>query len=64
MNTVVLLPDICRIAVEAGALIEKIYHAHERIKVERKSDGTPVTIADKLADDLICDGLRDRKSVV
>lgn len=58
MNLVGLLPHVCRTAVEAGALIEKIYYAHELIEVESKSDGTPVTVADKLADNLICDALR------
>lgn len=58
MNLVGLLPHICRTAVEAGELIEKIYYAQQQVEVESKSDGTPVTIADKLADNLICDALR------
>ncbi len=52
-----LLPQVCKIAVEAGDLIEKIYHATEATEVEKKSDGTPVTIADKQADALICQAL-------
>jgi len=59
MNLVELLPEVCRIAVEAGDLIEEIYQASERVKVENKSDGTPVTVADKQADALICKALRN-----
>lgn len=51
------LPKVCKISVEAGDLIEKIYHDSEPTEIEKKSDGTPVTIADKQADDLICKAL-------
>jgi len=54
-----LLPEVCRIAVEAGDLIESIYQATERVSVDNKSDGTPVTIADKQADALICKALSE-----
>ena len=37
MNLVGLLPEICKVAVEAGNLIETIYKASERVQVERKS---------------------------
>jgi len=47
------LPEVCKIAVEAGNLIEKIYLDSEATAVEKKSDGTPVTVADKQADALI-----------
>ena len=58
MNLEHLLPEVCRVAVEAGELIENLYHASERVAVENKSDGTPVTIADKQADQLICKHLQ------
>ena len=58
MNLERLLPNVCRIAVEAGALIEQLYQADECIDVKNKLDGTPVTIADKQADALICNALQ------
>lgn len=57
MKLAELLPEICRVAFEAGDLIEEIYQLSERVEVESKSDGTPVTVADKQADALICEAL-------
>jgi len=57
MNLQALLPNVCQIAVNAGDLIESLYHASERVAVENKVDGSPVTIADKQADALICKAL-------
>ncbi|MDG6777264.1 3'(2'),5'-bisphosphate nucleotidase CysQ [Thiomicrorhabdus sp. zzn3] len=48
-----LLPEVCRIAVEAGEQILQIYHHPDETPVDLKSDGTPVTIADQKADLLI-----------
>lgn len=48
-----LLPEICRIAFEAGEQILEIYHHPDETPVDLKSDGTPVTIADQKADLLI-----------
>lgn len=48
-----LLPEVCRISFAAGQLISEIYHQADTIDVERKKDGTPVTIADEKADDFI-----------
>ena len=46
-----LLSQMDRIATTAGNKILEIYHGE--FKVDIKSDGSPVTIADRLADDLI-----------
>lgn len=51
------LPQIETIAQKAGMEILKIYQAYltgENFSVEKKQDGTPVTIADKQSDALIC----------
>ena len=52
-----LLPQVCQIAYDAGVLISEFYHREEKIDVEQKSDGTPVTEADQAADDYICKAL-------
>lgn len=43
------LAHVCQAAREAGQVIMNIYQQHDP-QVEHKSDGTPVTIADKQAD--------------
>lgn len=55
------LPQIEKIACQAGGLISKIYQAYlsgelagENFAIEKKHDGTPVTLADKQSDALIC----------
>ncbi|GAB6070965.1 3'(2'),5'-bisphosphate nucleotidase CysQ [Thiomicrorhabdus hydrogeniphila] len=53
------LPQICEIAYNAGQLISEYYHQDDTVDIERKADGSPVTIADKAADKLICLALRD-----
>lgn len=52
------LVEACRIAVLAGEQILSVYFASEPAEVEQKSDGTPVTLADKEADELISKALR------
>ncbi|WP_373017688.1 3'(2'),5'-bisphosphate nucleotidase CysQ [Thiomicrorhabdus sp.] len=52
-----LLPEVCRISVLAGEQILKVYDGACPVEVENKSDGTPVTVADKQADALICSAL-------
>ncbi|GKT12546.1 MAG: 3'(2'), 5'-bisphosphate nucleotidase [Thiomicrorhabdus sp.] len=52
------MPEVCKIAVEAGQLISEMYHQSESILVEQKGDGSPVTEADKKADALICQKLQ------
>ncbi|WP_029408184.1 3'(2'),5'-bisphosphate nucleotidase CysQ [Thiomicrorhabdus sp. Milos-T2] len=53
------LPQVCEIAYNAGLLISKYYHQNVALDIERKADGTPVTVADKVADDLICLALKE-----
>jgi len=52
------LPQICEIAYNAGQLISEYYHQDDTVDIERKADGSPVTIADKAADKLICLALK------
>ena len=52
------LPQVCKLAVEAGQLISEMYHQSASIVVEQKGDGSPVTEADKRADALICQRLQ------
>jgi len=52
------MPEVCKISVEAGQLVSEMYHQSESLSVETKTDGTPVTEADKKADTLICHRLR------
>ncbi|WP_246261683.1 3'(2'),5'-bisphosphate nucleotidase CysQ [Thiomicrorhabdus cannonii] len=57
MNLVELLPEVCRIAVAAGDVIVEVYDHYDDAQIEHKGDGTPVTLADKRADALICEAL-------
>ncbi len=50
-----LLPRLSEIAREAGRAIMTVYA--EPIEAEKKADGTPVTVADRLAEDIILRGL-------
>ena len=52
------LPEVCRIGFLAGQLITDYYHQDHDVEVEEKKDGTPVTIADQKADELIRQKLR------
>ncbi|MEL7165260.1 MAG: 3'(2'),5'-bisphosphate nucleotidase CysQ [Pseudomonadota bacterium] len=52
-----LIPEIRRLAIEAGALIMEIYDADD-FEVKSKSDDSPVTAADMAADEHISAGLR------
>ncbi len=54
----VLLPQIMRIAREAGDAILPIYNSNGAIDFQRKADTTPVTEADLEAHRLICTSLR------
>ncbi len=53
-----LLEAICALAREAGAAIMPHYEAHDGVEVTDKADGSPVTIADQAADDVIVAGLK------
>jgi 3'(2'), 5'-bisphosphate nucleotidase len=52
------LPDVCYIAYLAGQHISTLYHQPERLEVEDKTDGSPVTEADKQADKMITAALQ------
>jgi 3'(2'), 5'-bisphosphate nucleotidase len=57
MNLRTLADDVCRIAREAGEAILQVYNASEGIQIEKKDDNSPLTIADKQSNDVICKGL-------
>ncbi|MBL10938.1 MAG: 3'(2'),5'-bisphosphate nucleotidase [Acidiferrobacteraceae bacterium] len=50
------LKAVYEIALDAGDAIMNIYN--NAYNVEKKADGTPITIADRIANDIICDGLK------
>ncbi len=56
MNYSQLLDEVIKIARDAGAAILDIYNK-EDFQVESKADTSPLTIADKTANGIICDGL-------
>jgi len=49
---------ILDLAVAAGEAILTVYNREEGFEVETKSDASPLTIADKMANDIICAGLK------
>lgn len=50
------LPEVCHLARQAGVVIMDIYQCPD-CHVEHKQDGSPVTAADRLADQMIREGL-------
>ena len=58
-NVATWLPEVCHIAYLAGQHISTLYHQSERLDVEDKTDGSPVTEADKQADEMISNALRN-----
>lgn len=52
-----LIPEINRIAIAAGDKILEVYHSDMDFGVEAKSDDSPLTIADKQANEVIVAGL-------
>lgn len=53
-----VLDKVLAIAEEAGQAILEIYHASEDVKIETKSDDSPVTAADHAAHHVIVDALK------
>jgi 3'(2'), 5'-bisphosphate nucleotidase len=53
------LNELCRIAKLAGQEILRIYMDSKDVEIERKSDSSPLTIADKASNDIICMGLEN-----
>ncbi len=57
-----LVNEVRTIAEAAGAKILEIYADESSFQVEQKSDDSPLTIADKSANAIICDGLEKLKA--
>lgn len=57
MDLTALLPQLTRIAVEAGEAILSIYDRSHPVQVQHKADTTPLTEADLAAHRLICSSL-------
>ncbi|MFK7935873.1 MAG: 3'(2'),5'-bisphosphate nucleotidase CysQ [Saprospiraceae bacterium] len=49
--------SVTEIAQRAGDAIIEIYNAAEGIQIEKKADNSPLTIADRTANGIICEGL-------
>ncbi|MDV7402583.1 hypothetical protein RZS08_64775, partial [Arthrospira platensis SPKY1] len=58
MERIELAKAVVQIARQAGAAIMAIY-AQEDVGLELKADESPLTLADKAANDLICAGLAE-----
>ena len=57
MELLELVRKIIPIAKDAGAAILEIYNQADQIKVEQKADQSPLTLADKTANKIICEKL-------
>lgn len=57
MEQITLVKQVIEIAREAGAAIQEIYEKSAGIEIEKKSDNSPLTIADRTANKIICDAL-------
>jgi len=57
MDQITLVKEVIKIAKEAGAAIQEIYEGSAEMKIEKKSDNSPLTIADRTANKIICDAL-------
>ena len=57
LERIVLAKEVMKIAQAAGAAILEIYTQAEGVEIERKADNSPLTIADRTANKIICDGL-------
>ena len=56
-NHLDLIPELLEIARKAGDAILEIYHSDADFAVEAKSDDSPLTRADRAANEVICRGL-------
>lgn len=57
MNYVELAKEVAAIARKAGAAILDIYEHADNMEIEQKQDDSPLTIADRTANKIICDAL-------
>jgi 3'(2'), 5'-bisphosphate nucleotidase len=53
-----LIEDLKDIAIAAGQVILDVYNNVEDVEITKKDDDSPLTIADRKANTLICDGLK------
>lgn len=53
-----MMKDLIELSIKAGDAIMRIYSKNTKLKVNLKSDFSPVTAADKLANEIICLGLK------
>ena len=58
MNKIKLAKSVTQIAKNAGAAILEIYNSAD-FGIEKKADASPLTLADKAANDIICAGLNN-----
>lgn len=57
MNFAALGPEVIQIAHKAGDAIMEVYGGTADFAVEQKADHTPITLADRIADKIISEGL-------
>ena len=57
MINIELAREVAKIAKKAGEAILKIYNEADDIQIQQKDDNSPLTIADKTANKIICDAL-------
>lgn len=57
MDDLILVKKVVDIAHEAGMAILDIYNNYDDVQVEQKADDSPLTIADRTANTIICKGL-------
>ena len=51
--------EVIQIAQRAGVAILDIYHAPANLQIEQKKDNSPLTLADRAANQIICEGLEN-----
>ncbi len=62
MNFQPLIDQLLPIAVKAGEAILEVYHSASDIEIVSKADDSPLTKADKAANDVICAGLEQMEN--
>ena len=59
MNLIDVVNEIIIISKEAGAAILRVYNQQE-FQIENKADSSPLTEADRMANDIICRSLIEK----
>ena len=59
-----LILQVNEIAIDAGKAIMEIYNNEEDFGVEHKVDTSPLTVADKKANEIICKGLENLSTIL